>query len=257
LLAFAHLLADRSAAAILPHFRKPITVSNKAAGRAFDPVTAADRSAEEVISRLIARHWPDHGIVGEEYGARSQHSRFRWIVDPIDGTRAFIMGAPLWGTLIGLLDGDKPILGLMNQPFTGERYWSSLRGAHLRLGDGPARRLKTRKCTRLAEAVFTTTDPELFEAGTEAAGFARLKSRVRMLRYGGDCYTYCLLAAGFVDLVVETGLKSHDIVALIPIIERAGGRITAWDGSPASGGGRIIAAGDPRLHDEALRLLSG
>jgi myo-inositol-1(or 4)-monophosphatase len=177
-------------------------------------------------------------------------------VDPIDGTRAFIMGSPMWGTLIGLLDGGSPLLGFMDQPFTRERYWSSADVSHLRIGDGPAQRITTRACPRLADAMLSTTHPDLFEPGAEIEAFARLTSEVRMTRYGGDCYAYCLLAAGFVDLIVEAGLKPYDIVALIPIIERAGGRISTWDGGPATAGGRIVAAGDPRLHEQAIAVLS-
>jgi myo-inositol-1(or 4)-monophosphatase len=178
------------------------------------------------------------------------------VIDPIDGTRAFIMGSPMWGTLIGLLDGEEAVLGLMDQPFTGERFWSGATGAHFRNGNARPRRLKTRACASLAEATLTTTHPDLFAKGQEADAFARLAARVRMTRYGGDCYGYCLLAAGFVDLVVEAGLKTHDVVALIPIIERAGGRISTWEGGPAIEGGRIVAAGDPRLHEQALAVLA-
>ena len=253
----AHVLADASGKAILPYFRKKIAVDNKGGAGGFDPVTAADRAAERVVARLIAARWPDHGFVGEEYGARGTDARYRWVVDPIDGTRAFIMGYPLWGTLIGLLDGQSPVLGLMDQPFTGERIWSGERAAFLRRGDSAARRLRTRSCPRIEDAVLSTTHPDLFDAGSEMQGFLRLKARARMTRYGGDCYAYCLLAAGHVDLVVEAGLKPHDVVALVPIIERAGGRITTWDGKPAVAGGRIVAAGDPVLHERAMKVLSG
>ena len=256
LLDFAHTLADISGAIIRPYFRKPLPVSNKAQKGAFDPVTAADRAAERAIRRALKERWPEHGLIGEELGSLGEGSRFRWVVDPIDGTRAFIMGSPLWGTLIGLLDGEEPVLGLMDQPFTGDRFWSGATTAHARNGSGKARRLRTRTCTSLGEATLTTTHPNLFAAGREADAFARLAGRVRMTRFGGDCYGYCLLAAGFVDLVVEAGLKAHDVVALIPIIERAGGRISTWEGKPATAGGRIIAAGDARLHEQALAVLA-
>lgn len=256
LLEFAHELADLSGDVIRPYFRKPLAVTNKAAKGAFDPVTAADRAAERVITRAIAKRWPDHGLLGEEYGSARDGARLCWVVDPIDGTRAFIMGSPLWGTLIGLRDGQTPLLGVMDQPFTGERFWSAEKASFLRSGDGKARRLKTRACPRLADAILTTTHPDLFEPGFETQAFARLKAKARMSRYGGDCYGYCLLAAGFVDMVVESGLKPYDVVALIPIIERAGGRVTTWNGEPATAGGRILATGDERLHDEALALLA-
>jgi len=255
LLDFAHALADISGAIIRPYFRKPLAVANKAGKGAFDPVTEADRAAERAMRKALTERWPGHGLIGEELGSTDAGARFRWVLDPIDGTRAFIMGSPLWGTLIGLLDGEEAMLGLMDQPITGERFWSGAAAAHFRNGSGKPRRLKTRACTSLGDATLTTTHPDLFAKGREADGFARLAARVRMTRYGGDCYGYCLLAAGFVDLVVEAGLKTHDVVALIPIIERAGGRITTWDGGPAIEGGRVVAAGDARLHAQALAIL--
>ena len=256
LLDFAHALADISGAVIRPYFRKPLNVANKAGKGAFDPVTEADRAAERAMRKALEKRWPEHGLIGEELGTSGEDARFRWVLDPIDGTRAFIMGSPLWGTLIGLLDGEEAILGLMDQPYTGERYWSGAKATHFRSGAGKPQKLKTRACASLNDATLTATHPDLFAKGREADGFARLAARVRMTRYGGDCYGYCLLAAGFVDLVVEAGLKAHDVVALIPIIERAGGRITTWDGGPAIEGGRIVAAGDTRLHEQALAVLA-
>jgi myo-inositol-1(or 4)-monophosphatase len=256
LLNLAHILADRSGEVILPQFRRALVVDNKANPGEFDPVTRADRKAEQVIGRLIAQHAPSHGVIGEEFGSKGAEARFRWVIDPIDGTRAFITGAPMWGTLIGLLDGEMPVLGLMDQPFTGERFWSGLRTSHTRRLNGRARRIRTRPCAGLGEAVLMTTSPDLFAKGAESEAFARVKRGARMTRFGGDCYSYCLLASGFIDLVIEAGLKAHDVVALIPIIERAGGRITTWDGRPAASGGRIVASGDPHLHELVLRLLT-
>jgi len=256
LLAFAHELADISGNIIRPYFRKSLTVTNKGPKSAFDPVTVADRAAERAIARTIAERWPDHGVIGEEFGRARKGTRLNWVVDPIDGTRGFIMGTPLWGTLIGLVDGEEALLGLMDQPFTRERFWSGPRSAYFRHADGSARRLKTRDCPRLADAILSTTHPDLFARGWETQAFARLKAKARMTRYGGDCYAYCLLAAGLIDIVVEAGLKAHDVVALIPIIERAGGRMTTWEGAPATAGGRILATGDARLHDQALAMLT-
>jgi myo-inositol-1(or 4)-monophosphatase len=256
LLDSAHSLADLSGAAILPHFRKARAVTNKATA-GFDPVTAADRAAERVIARALAKRWPEHGLIGEELGRTREDARLRWIVDPIDGTRSFIMGSPLWGTLIGLMDGEDVVLGLMDQPFTGERFWSGPSSAHARTAGGKTRRIRTRECRQLADATLSTTHPDLFARGAETEAFARLKAKARMTRFGGDCYAYCLLASGFIDLVVEAGLQPYDVVALIPIIERAGGRITTWDGAPATNGGRVVAAGDARLHEQAMRLLAG
>jgi histidinol phosphatase-like enzyme (inositol monophosphatase family) len=256
LVAFAHELADVSAGAILPHFRTQLVVSNKARGCAFDPVTAADQAAERAIRSRVAARFPEHGIIGEEFGEVGSERRYRWVIDPIDGTRAFITGSPLWGTLIGLMDEGRPLLGLMNQPFTAERFWSE--GGRLRWR-GPhswEKTLRTRACGRLADAVLTTTHPDLF-AGDQATAFGAIRSRVHTTRYGGDCYGYCLLAAGFIDIIVECGLKPYDVVALIPIIESAGGLITTWDGQPAAAGGCIVAAGDQRVHREAIAVLRG
>lgn len=255
LLDFAHELADASGRAILPHFRKQIRIDNKAGDGGFDPVTAADRAAERVISRLVGQRWPDHGIVGEEYGNRLASARFRWIIDPIDGTRSFMTGSPMWGTLIGLMDGERATLGLVDQPYTRERFWSGQKTSHMRDASGRVRRIKTRPSPDIGGAVMMTTHPDLFAKGHEEDAFHRVKRKARMTRYGGDCYSYCLLAAGFVDLVVETDLKPFDIVAHIPLIERAGGVITAWDGGTAADGGRIVAAGDPRLHETVLKML--
>jgi myo-inositol-1(or 4)-monophosphatase len=254
-LQFAHALADRSGAVIRPYFRRALAVASKGGRAAFDPVTAADRAAERAIRKAILARYPDHGIVGEEYGNVAGRGRYHWVIDPIDGTRAFIMGSPLWGTLIGLIDGARPTLGLMDQPFTTERFWSDGRRAHCRRPGGRQQRLRTRPCARLADAILGSTHPDLFASGEEAGRFAALKSRVLMTRYGGDCYGYCLLAAGCVDLIVEAGLKPYDVVALVPIVEAAGGFISTWGGAPAMAGGRIVAAGDARVHQEALAIL--
>lgn len=254
---FAHHLADLAGAAVLPHFRRRLEVTNKAGTKGgYDPVTVADRAAERAMRAAIAKQFPDDGIVGEEFAPREGKSSRQWVLDPIDGTRAFIMGSPLWGTLIGLIQGGAPVLGLMDQPYTRERFWAAKGRARWRGPDGKTRRLRTRECRALAGAVLTTTHPDLFCSRAEAAAFARLKGRARMTRYGGDCYGYCLLAAGLVDAVVEAGLKPHDVVALVPIVEGAGGQITTWDGKPALKGGRIVATGDRRVHEEVLVLLA-
>jgi histidinol phosphatase-like enzyme (inositol monophosphatase family) len=256
LLGCAHTLADASGKVILPHFRRQMDVENKAQGGDFDPVTAADRGAERVISKMLARSHPHHGLTGEEYGSRNTDARYRWVVDPIDGTRSFMTGALTWGTLIGLLDGDQPLLGIMDQPYVRERFWAGAKGAYQRGPDGKTHKLRTRTCSKLSDAMLSTTHPDLFSAGKEAKGFQRIKSAVRMTRFGGDCYGYALLACGLIDLVIEVDLKPFDVIALIPIVERAGGRMTTWDGLPAAGGGRIVASGDAKLHDEVLRLLN-
>jgi myo-inositol-1(or 4)-monophosphatase len=255
-LATAHELADASAAAIRPYFRRTLKVDNKAGAGAFDPVTAADRAAERAIVKALRQAWPDHGIEGEEYGARPGRDPHTWIIDPIDGTKAFIMGLPIWGTLIGLVHEGTPVLGMMNQPYTNERFWSGPTSAMMRGADDKQRRLKTRACASLAEAMFSTTHPDMFKDEAERRGFEAIRAATRSTRYGGDCYAYCMLAAGHVDLVVETGLKPYDIAALIPIIERAGGQCTSWSGGSAARGGRVIASGDARVHASAMKILS-
>lgn len=254
LLEGAHAFADLSGTTVLKHFRKPIDVQNKLE-TGFDPVTAADKAAERAIAKALKTRFPGHALVGEEYGTTNAGARYRWIVDPIDGTRAFIMGSPLWGTLIGLVEDDTPVLGIMDQPFTGERFWSAEKTSHMRRGSGKTVTLKTRPCTALKDAVLTSTHPGLFAPGDQTDLLALMEKSVRMTRYGGDCYGYCLLAAGFVDIIIEPGLKSYDIAALIPIIERAGGIVTTWDGGPAFDGGDIIACGDQRLHAAALKAM--
>lgn len=256
LLAFAHELADASGKAILPHFRRRLTVDNKASDGGYDPVTAADRAAERVVRKLVRQRFPDHGFEGEEYGDEALDAPWRWVVDPIDGTRAFVIGLPVWGSLIGLTREGEAVLGMMDQPYTRERFWAAGRGAFTRDAAGRQRRLSVRQGVRLADAIMTTTHPDLFADGEERAGFERVKSRVRTCRYGGDCYTYCMLAAGHIDVIVEAGLKPYDITALIPIIEQAGGVITTWDGGPATRGGRIVASGDAKLHKDVMRILA-
>jgi histidinol phosphatase-like enzyme (inositol monophosphatase family) len=256
LLTLAHDLADQSGAVIRPQFRRQLAVDNKAGRNAFDPVTKADQAAERAILKTLKARVPDHGVVGEEYGATRPDAPYQWVIDPIDGTRSFITGVPMWGTLIGLLHDGAPVLGMMNQPFTGERFWAAEKAAYAWEAAGKARRIRTRSCARVADALMMTTSPDMFEAGFETEAFERVKKSVRMTRFGGDCYAYCLLASGFVDLVIECSLKTYDIVALIPIVERAGGRITTWDGEPATSGGRIVASGDPALHDRVLKLLN-
>ena len=256
LLTFAHRLADLSAASIRPHFRNLDAIEDKSGGGPIDPVTAADRAAEKVIRDEVARQWPDHDVIGEEFGGEMTGAEFCWLVDPIDGTRAFITGMPTWGSLIGLLRNAKPVLGMMNQPFTGERYWAGPQGVFYRGPDGE-RALSTRACACLGDAIVTTTSPDMFASDSDRARFDALSSVVRMRRFGGDCYGYCLLAAGQIDVVAESGLSSYDIVPLVPIVEAAGGRITTWDGNPVTDGGSVLACGDPALHEEALRILAG
>ncbi len=249
---FLDRLADAAAKAIMPHFRASTEVTNKDSAH-FDPVTAADRDAEAEMRRLIAATWPEHGIVGEEYGPERADARFVWVLDPIDGTRAFITGLPVWGTLIGLLEEGKPRLGMMAQPFTGERFAGDGKRAWY-TGPGGAKPIATRAASSLKEAALFTTSPYLFSAA-DGEAYRRIEKSVRMARYGCDCYAYCMVAAGQADIVIEAGLQPYDIVALIPIVEGAGGRLTSWDGGSAAGGGRVCASGDAKIHEEVLAEL--
>ncbi len=249
---FTRRISEAASAETLPRFRRQGVVSNKLAG-GFDPVTEADREAEKAIRAVIRADHPDHGILGEEFGLENGSSSHLWVIDPIDGTRSFISGIPLWGTLVGLtVDGDA-VAGLMSQPFIGELFFADEDGANYE-GPGGARRLTTRKTVKLDEATLCTTTPALFLDGRREA-FNRLEASVQLSRYGTDCYAYAMVAAGHIDLVVEVGLQSYDIVALIPIIEKAGGMITNWDGGPAENGGEIVAAATTELHDAAMKVL--
>lgn len=258
---FAGKLADASGKVIRPWFRVSLDVTDKGTGRAgFDPVTEADRQGEHEIRRLIRETYPTHGILGEEHGHEPGSDPLTWVLDPIDGTRAFICGMPQWGTLIAVHDGTRPVLGVLDQPVTRERWIGHSGQSELVSvveGRTERKRIKTRACTSLSNAVLTTTHPSSYFTAQEQRAFQQLAGSARMTRFGGDCYAYALLAMGFIDLVVEASLKPWDVQALIPIIEGAGGRCTSWDGGDAQHGGRVVAAGDPRIHAEALEVLRG
>ncbi len=247
---FAHALADASGAAIRRHFRTSVPVETKADD---SPVTVADREAEAAIRTMLAERYPEHGIVGEEFDDRRTETAEVWVIDPIDGTRAFIAGKPTFGTLIALLVDGRPVLGVIDQPVLGER-WSAAAGGGARFCGDP---IGTRICRGLAGAVLNTTSPDLFD-GADRDAFRRVSSHARSTLYGGDCYAYGLLASGYIDLVVEAGLKPYDFCALAPVIEGAGGCITDWNGDPLglASDGRVVAAGDRRVHEEALNLLA-
>jgi histidinol phosphatase-like enzyme (inositol monophosphatase family) len=250
---FAHELADNAGSVILPHFRGAGAVSNKAE-QAFDPVTEADRAAEQIMRGMIRDRYPEHGIHGEEFGDVPASGPYRWILDPIDGTRSFILGLPAWGTLIGLAEENRPVVGMMDQPYVRERFWGTKAGAFFRGSQGE-RQIRTRPCASLGDAVLTATSPDLFRDGADER-FHTLSRQVRMTRFGGDCYLYCLLAMGLIDIVAEASLKAFDIAPLIPIIQAAGGIVTTWDGGDPASGGRILAVGDPALHEAAMRALT-
>lgn len=237
----------------MPHFRANIGVENKLAEE-FDPVTIADKAVEEAIRALIHKHFPDHGILGEEFDNVALDAEHVWILDPIDGTRAFISGLPTWGTLIGHKVNGRAKFGMMSQPFTAERYFGDGKSSQYK-GPGGPQNLMTRGCKSLSDATLFTTSPHQFSK-SKIDRFKAIEQQVKLSRYGMDCYAYCMVARGSVDLVIEDGLEAYDIAALIPIIEGAGGRVTTWDGGNAVDGGSIVACGDPSLHEQVLKLLS-
>lgn len=249
-LALANRLADASGAVIRRYFRTAIPVDQKPDQT---PVTIADREAEAAIRELIEAAFPDHGIIGEEMPTRNEGADLSWVLDPIDGTYSFITGKPVFGTLIALLQGDTPILGVIDQPITGER-WIGASGHPTALNRSTVR---VRPCQNLAQAALDCTTPEMFE-GSDATAFEALREKTALVRYGSDCYAYAVLATGFVDLVVESGLHLHDFAALVPVIEGAGGVITDWQGKPLgpTSDGHVLAAGDTRVHEAAQRVLS-
>jgi len=239
---------------ILPHFRNDPAVHNKLTDGGYDPVTVADKAAEAVIRDGIARRFPTHSIYGEELGHHVGDG-LTWVVDPIDGTRAFMTGMVHWGVLIALFDGASPVLGVMYQPFTDELFTGTNDVADYLRGR-ERRSLKVRSCDSVADAVLASTAPQVFGDANEQAAFRALRKRVKLVRWGGDCYQYCMLAMGYVDVVVEAGLQPYDVQALMPIVRGAGGLMTGWDGGDAAMGGRVIAAGDARLHREAMAILN-
>jgi histidinol phosphatase-like enzyme (inositol monophosphatase family) len=249
---FANALADAAGAAIRPYFRAPLTVEIKSD---LSPVTQADRAAEQAMRALIARHHPTHGIHGEEYGLERPDAPYRWVLDPIDGTRAFMTGRPLFGTLIALLHHDTPILGIIDQPISAER-WLGVTG-HPTQFRGPHGTPRTRPCATLSEAELSATSPEMM--ANHLPCFQNLARATRRTTWGGDCYAYGLLALGQIDIIAERDLKIWDWAALLPIVEGAGGRMTDWSGRPLTpeSDGSALAVGDPSLLQEAIKKLEG
>lgn len=256
-IAFFHELANLASQETLPRFRSnldnPVETKPKEGFR-FDPVTAADRNAERVMRELITQRYPDHAIQGEEFGF-SGEGPIRWVLDPVDGTRPFLCGLPIWGTLIGLLHDERAVMGMMSQPYTGECFWADGVRAWMRNRHGE-KQLETRKGIALEQAILHTTAPEAV-AMNPAVNFAELTRQTLMTRYGGECYAVSMLAAGCIDICVEFGLQPYDIVALIPIVEQAGGVITDINGQRAESGGTVVATGCPALHEQVLRVLNG
>jgi myo-inositol-1(or 4)-monophosphatase len=254
LIAVAEAVADAGRREALAWFRREgLSADSKEAYR-FDPVTEGDRAAERAMRAVIEARRPTDGILGEEYGPKPGTSGLTWIIDPIDGTRGFLSGTPTWGVLVGLRDGAGALLGVIDQPYIGERFLGGLAEARF---DGPLgrRALRARSTARLSEAILFSTFPEI-GTPTEGTAFRRVAEKTRLVRYGTDCYAYALLALGQIDLVIEAGLQAYDVVAPIAVIEAAGGIVTDWKGRPALEGGRILAAANAKLHAEALALLA-
>ena len=239
---------------ILPYFLVPIPVDDKGVARGYDPVTEADRAAETVLRARIAAAWPGHGIHGEEHGRTAGTEPWTWVLDPIDGTRSFIVGHLHWATLIALYDGDRPRVGVTHQPFVGESF-VAVNGTSTWMRGDERRALRTRRCPRIDDAVVVTTDPRHFKNDRQVHAYAAATDGTRLVRYGGDCYCYTQVAMGLVDIAIETGLQAYDIQALIPLIENAGGVVSNWEGGSCHDGGDVLACGDRRLHAELLRRM--
>lgn len=252
---FAVALARASATEILPYFRRNTKIDVKD-GPVWDPVTEGDRAGERVIRKLIGERFPDHGIHGEEYGVKEGRSGFTWILDPVDGTRSFVCGMPTWATLIGLTFEGRAAVGVMNQPFVGDMFYGSPEGAWHDYR-GHSEPIRARTGVALARATIGTTAPELYREPSDSAAFERLRTKAQLTRYGGDAYSFALMAAGHIDIAMDANLQAYDIAALIPIVTGAGGCIAEWTGGDPVKGGNIIAAGSQALLDEALAVMRG
>jgi len=243
-----------AAGAILPLFRGDHGLTNKFTV-GFDPVTEADKGAERAIRALISERYPHHGVIGEEYGEDRPDAEWVWVLDPVDGTRAFIAGLPLWTTLIGLRHDGRPVLGSIGQSFLGELYIGHAGGSRL-ITERGARPLHVRTCPRLTDAIIATTDPEGCFTGAELGAWTQVRAAARLARLGCDAYAYAMVAAGTMDMVIEAGLKSWDIESAIPLLAGAGGVVTDWRGDPVGqNGGQIAISGDRACLDEALVAL--
>lgn len=254
---FAAQLADAAWAAIRPHFRNLTGVDDKSASArpGFDPVTDADRAAEAAMRALVSAHRPDDGVTGEEFPETPSRSGYRWYFDPIDGTRAFVAGLPVWTTLIALVDPDGvPVLGVIDQPVVGERYLGWPGGAALDARGDARRPIRVSGCDDLRAATIATTDPFIFTPPEQGA-WNHLRSAARITRYGLDAYAYARIAGGTVDLVAESGLKSWDVAALIPVVRGAGGLVTDWRGNAPKLGGQIVCCSSQAVLDQALLAL--
>lgn len=253
-LSFARQAMPGAGEIALRYFRQTLAVDNKLSKGSFDPVTQADREVEACLREELTRYCPAFGVIGEEGGATPGTTDINWIVDPIDGTKAFISGFPTWGILVGLQQEDRVHAGLMYQPATGELFYGSAAGAFLEQ-KGQTLAMQSRQNVRLEEALLYCTHESMFANQDNLAAFHRISGKARLQRFGGDCYSYCMLALGQVDLVVEDTLQPYDIVPLIPIIEAAGGVITDADGKTPLSGGFVVAAANRELHEEVMALL--
>jgi myo-inositol-1(or 4)-monophosphatase len=252
---FANRLADASGAVIRPFFRQRIAVVHKPGRHAFDPVTEADKGGERAIRAIIDRERPDDAILGEEYGEKSGTSGWRWVLDPVDGTRAFITGRHEWGSLIALEKDGAPVLGILDQPVLGERFIGVNGRSHL-IQNGARIPLHVRECADLKDAVLCATDPSAYMTQPQQAAFERVKAAARLTRYHGDCYIFALVAMGFIDVIVEGAFKPWDVAALFPLVEGAGGIVTNWKGEPWRDGDALLASGDRRVHEQAIARLA-
>ena len=250
---FARLMAEAAGREILPHFRRQVAVDNKA-GDDFDPVTEADRAAERAMRALIEKHYRSHGINGEEYGIKEGSSGYRWVLDPLDGTRAFLCGMLTWTTLIGLEYEGEPVLGFVHQPFVGESFYGSPGGAFHQYGERISA-MAVAPAADLSKAICATTAPGLYTSVRRARVLAELARKTRLMRYDGDAYFYALLAAGRIDVALDVRLQPYDISPLIAIIRAAGGTVSDWGRDSAAGGGDVIAAASPALYDEVMDLI--
>lgn len=250
----AHRLCEASGAAIRPYFRQRIEIVNKLAGD-FDPVTEADQGGERAIRAILDAERPDDAILGEEYGEKPGTSGWRWVLDPVDGTRAFITGRHEWGSLVALEKDGVPVMGILDQPVLGERFIGVNGRSELHHG-GKVTPLRARACPGLDEAVLCATDPSAYMTPPQVAAFERVKTQAKLTRYHGDCYIFAMLAMGFVDVIVEGAFRRWDIAALPPLVEGAGGVITNWQGGVWRDGDPVAASGDARLHEQVIRLLN-
>jgi len=258
---FLHELAETAAAQTKPLFRSALAIENKAGddaddgiGDGLNPVTTADRQAEAAMRRLINARYPGHGILGEEYGEENLEADWVWVLDPIDGTRGFICGVPLWGTLIGLRYEGEAVLGMISQPMLNERFFGSAQGAWY-WTSGTETPLRSRPCRTIEAARISTTDPRLFSS-QERPRYDRVEKKARLARYGYDCYGHAMVALGQIDCVIEAGVGTYDIEPIAPVIAGAGGCVSNWSGGSVKGGGQVVTSGDPRLHERILEALS-